>query len=69
VPIVLECPADSAVDWIRRATVRMTMLIEAQTPAARTRIEETIREKFQKFANGGTLRVPIPAIVVSGAKN
>jgi SAM-dependent methyltransferase len=69
VPIVLECPADSAVDWIRRATVRMTMLIEAQAPAARARIEETIREKFQKFANGGTLRVPIPAIVISGAKN
>jgi ubiquinone/menaquinone biosynthesis C-methylase UbiE len=68
VPIVMECPADAAVDWIRRATVRMTMLIEAQAPAARARIEEMIREKFQEFAKGGMVRVPIPAIVVSGTK-
>jgi SAM-dependent methyltransferase len=68
VPIVLECPAEDAVDWIKRATVRMSLLIEAQAPAARTRIEQTIREKFQEFARGDTLRVPIPAIVVSGAK-
>jgi hypothetical protein len=36
--------------WIRGATVRMTMLIEAQTPHAHARIEETIRRKFQEFA-------------------
>jgi SAM-dependent methyltransferase len=69
VPITLECPADAAVDWIRRATVRMTLLIEAQSPAAKARIEQALREKFQEFAEGGRLRVPIPAIVVSGAKN
>jgi SAM-dependent methyltransferase len=68
VPIVLECPADAAVDFIQRATVRMTMLIEAQTPEARARIEQTIREKFGEFAADGMVRVPIPAIVVSGAR-
>jgi hypothetical protein len=69
VPIELECPLDAAVDWIRRATVRMTLLIEAQAPDARKRIEETIRENFGRFATGDVARVPMPAIVVSAAKN
>lgn len=68
VPIVLECPADAAVDFIQRATVRMTLLIEAQPPEARACIEQTIREKFEEFADDGMVRVQIPAIVVSGAK-
>lgn len=68
VPSVLECPLEAAIDYIQRGTVRMTLLIEAQTPAARARIEDTIREKFQEFATGGTVRVPIPAIVASGTK-
>ena len=68
VPNMLECPADAVIDFIRRATVRMTLLIEAQKPEARVRVEQAIREGFRDFTADGMLRVPIPVLVASGRK-
>jgi hypothetical protein len=69
VPIVLECAENAAIEYIMRGTVRMALLIDAQAPKARGLIKQTIREKFREFARDGSLRVPIPAIVISGEKS
>jgi hypothetical protein len=55
-------------EFLERATVRVTMLLSAQTPEARARIERIIRERLSVYAEDGTLRLPLPALVISGAK-
>jgi SAM-dependent methyltransferase len=68
VPAVFECKRDEVIDFLEKSTVRLTMLLQAQSSAARAAIHRAIREKLATFATGDTLRLPLPAIVVRGVK-
>ena len=66
VPAVLAWPLASIVDFLDRATVRVAMLLRAQEPAARRRIEELIVGGLAAHAEGGTVQAPMPSLVVVG---
>jgi SAM-dependent methyltransferase len=68
VPAVFECKRDEVIDFIEKSTVRLTMLLQAQSAAARSAINRAIRKKLAIFATGDTLRLPLPAILVRGVK-
>ena len=68
VPAVFECKRDEVIDFLEKSTVRLTMLLQAQSSAARAAIYRAIREKLATFAAGDTLRLPLPAILVRGVK-
>jgi ubiquinone/menaquinone biosynthesis C-methylase UbiE len=63
---LLECPLHNVIEFLARGTVRMTMVLRAQTPEARARIEQEIKERLSDYTDGGVLRLPMPALVVSG---
>jgi len=68
VPAVFECKRDEVIDFLVKSTVRLAMLLRAQSPAARAAIDRAIREKLATFATEDTLRLAMPAILVSGVK-
>jgi SAM-dependent methyltransferase len=68
VPAELRWPLESLPEFLGRATVRMTMLLRAQPPAARERIEAAFVEALAGFAASGLLHVPMPAIVVAATR-
>jgi len=68
VPVVLHAPATTFFDFFNKFSVRMTMVLDRQEPSVRERIENEIAAGLAKFDSGGTLRLPIPAFVVSGCK-
>ena len=68
VPAVFECKRDEVIDFLEKSTVRLTMLLQAQSSAARSAIHQAIREKLATFATQDRLRLPMPAILVRGVK-
>jgi SAM-dependent methyltransferase len=68
VPAMFECKRDEVIDFLEKSTVRLTMLLQAQSSAARAVIHRAIREKLATFAKEDTLRLPMPAILVRGVK-
>jgi SAM-dependent methyltransferase len=68
VPAVFECKRDEVIDFLDKSTVRLTMLLQAQSSTARVAIYRAIREKLATFAAGDTLRLPMPAILVRGVR-
>jgi SAM-dependent methyltransferase len=63
----LARPGD-LLDLIREGTVRSAALLAAQDESARAAIASAVSEAVARFAENGGYRVPIPAIVGSGAK-
>jgi SAM-dependent methyltransferase len=68
VTALLECPLASVIDFIEQGTVRAAMILRAQRPEARVRIDADIKEKLAAYAIDGVLRLPMPALVVSGTR-
>lgn len=68
VSIVLLAPTDTFMDFFKKFSVRMSMVLDRQEPAVNQAIEGEIKAGFSKFDKGGMLQIPMPAIVVSGAK-
>lgn len=68
VPIVLHAPAATFSDFFNKFSVRMTMILDRQESGVRDRIQNEIAEGLAKFNVRGTLKLPIPAFVVSGRK-
>ena len=68
VPATLEFALDDLADFFRHAFVRLTMVLDRQTPGARVRIEQELKERFAAFAQDGRVRMPIPAQVVSATR-
>lgn len=68
VPIVLDAPADTFMDFFRKLSVRMTMIFDRQEPSVKQEIEDAIMSGLAQFDDGGTLHIPMPAAVVSGRK-
>jgi ubiquinone/menaquinone biosynthesis C-methylase UbiE len=65
----LDWPKADIIHFIERGTVRVSMIIRAQQPDARKKIEQAIESELSKYATDGTLRLTIPALVVSGTKS
>ena len=55
-------------DLIYKSTVRTPMLLEAQTPEARERIHEAIREGAEKYRGEEGIAIPIPAVVATAVR-
>lgn len=68
VDAAFECQRDEVIDFLEKSTVRLTMMLRAQPPADQSAINRAIREKLSPFATMDRLRLPMPAIVVSGVK-
>jgi len=68
VPALLEFAVDELTDYFRHAFVRTTMVLDRQTPEARVRIKQELRRQFAPFAAEGMVRLPLPALVVSGIR-
>ncbi len=66
VPVVLPAPADGFMDFFKKFSVRVTMILERQTEDVYATVRNEIETALQSFARGDTLYVPMPAMVVSG---
>lgn len=69
VPIVLPAPASTFMDFFKRFSVRMTMILERQEADILQAIENEIISGLSQFDHDGVLQIPMPAIVVSGRKS
>jgi SAM-dependent methyltransferase len=69
VPIVLGAPADTFMDFFKKLSVRMTMILDRQDTDVKQAIEDEIMSGLAQFDEGGILQIPMPAIVVSGRKS
>ena len=68
VPIVLPAPADTFMDFFRKFSVRVSMILERQDEAVKRLIETEIVSGLARFAGDEVLQIPMPAFVVSGRK-
>lgn len=68
VPATLEFALDDVADFFRHAFVRLTMILDRQTPEARAQIEQELKERFAAFALDHTVRIPMPALVISATR-
>ncbi|HXW64991.1 MAG TPA: methyltransferase domain-containing protein [Burkholderiaceae bacterium] len=64
----LEWPLASVIEFIEQGTVRAAVILRAQRPEARALIDSDIKAKLAPYAVDGVLRLPMPAIVVSGTR-
>jgi SAM-dependent methyltransferase len=53
---------------MEEATVRTAGLLRAQTSEARDRIRKQIVEEAEKYREGDSIRLPMPAILISGVR-
>lgn len=59
---------DELFDAIYNGGVRIKAVLRAQSPEAREAIRGAVREAVQKFAQHGTIDLPMPAILASAGK-
>jgi len=69
VPVVLPAPASTFMDFFKKFSVRMTMLLDRQELSVNRTIEDEITAGLARYEDGGMLHIPMPAIVVSGRKD
>ena len=62
IPAVLDCPIEGVLDFIEHAFVRATMMLHAQPAQARPRVLQAIQKQFSKYAVGGIVQMPLPAV-------
>jgi SAM-dependent methyltransferase len=55
-------------DCIYKSTVRTSMVLERQTPAARDRIHEAIHKSAERFAQDGAYEIAWPAVLAAARK-
>jgi SAM-dependent methyltransferase len=68
-PLKWRAPTAQAVlDLLNKGTVRLPMLLAAQTPAARERIHEAILEGAQAYAREGAIELNFPALLATAVK-
>jgi len=59
---------DTPFGLLMRGTVRAAAILNAQTPDALAKIEETVAETAAPYREGGELRVPMPCVLASATK-
>ena len=60
--------AEDIVEWIKDATVRMSLIIQLQKPEVRERIMEELVKAFRPYERGAELEVPCHSILATGVK-
>jgi SAM-dependent methyltransferase len=55
-------------DMVRRGGVRISAILNAQTPEALDLIEKTITEGAARYQSAGEVRIPMPCVLASAAK-
>jgi hypothetical protein len=60
--------ADELFELIQRATVRAAAMLRVQSPDALARIREALRDVVSAYAAEGGYRLPMPALIASGAR-
>jgi len=69
VPQTWELPtADDVFDSLLRGTVRTSALLTRQSPDVLARVRSSFRDDMATYVVGGVVRVPMPAVVVSGSR-
>jgi SAM-dependent methyltransferase len=64
---ILDCRIDEVIRFLEQGTVRLSMVLRAQSLAARRLIEEEIHRQLLPYAADGILHLPMPGLVVSGS--
>ena len=59
---------EAILDCIYKSTVRTSMVLERQTPAARDRIHEAIHKSAERFAQDGAYEIAWPAVLAAARK-
>jgi SAM-dependent methyltransferase len=59
---------EAILDCIYKSTVRTSMLLERQTPAALDRIHQAIRDNAERFAHDGAYEIAWPAVLAAERK-
>jgi SAM-dependent methyltransferase len=59
---------EAILDCIYKSTVRTSMLLERQTPAALDRIHQAIRDNAERFAHDGAYEIAWPAVLAAARK-
>jgi ubiquinone/menaquinone biosynthesis C-methylase UbiE len=59
---------EGILDFLYKGTVRTSMVLERQTPAARDRIHQAIRDSAARLAGDGACEIAWPAILASARK-
>ena len=67
-PIVLTTTSQGLLKFIQQGTVRMAMVLDGQSPAAKDAIHRAIIEGAEPYRAGVGLRIPNPAVLASGVK-
>ena len=69
VPQTWELPtADHAVDTLLHGTVRTAALLARQPAGVLDKVRRSAREQLAAYDEGGTLRVPMPSVMVRGTR-
>jgi hypothetical protein len=74
-PVVVKVPQlwrlptiDSLFDVMLQSTVRTAGLLRAQKPEAWEKIRDAMRDESKRYQKGGTIELPMPAVLASAAK-
>jgi SAM-dependent methyltransferase len=59
---------EAILDCLYRGTVRTSMVLERQTPEARDRIHQAIRDNAKRFAQDGAYQIAWPAVLAAARK-
>jgi hypothetical protein len=59
---------EAILDFIYKSSVRMSMVLERQTPDTLDRIHRAIREGAERFARGGAYAIGWPAVLAAARK-
>jgi SAM-dependent methyltransferase len=59
---------DDVFDAILSGTVRAAAVLKRQAPEVRARIRDAVRDEVSAYSVGGRYRVPMPAVLTTGAK-
>ena len=68
VPAVFACKRGEVLDFLTKSTVRLSMVLQAQSPDARPAIDRAIENGLASYVVGEAVRVPMPALLVAGRK-
>ncbi|MEW7009621.1 class I SAM-dependent methyltransferase [Lentilitoribacter sp. EG35] len=67
-PSKIVCHPDSFVTFLKAATVRATLVLNAQPVKIRTKIEALLREKIESFVTNGQVELPIPNRIITATR-
>jgi SAM-dependent methyltransferase len=68
VPALFECRRSGVMDFLTKSTVRLSMVLQAQSPDARPAIDQAIETALAPYVIADAVRVPMPALLVAGSK-